>query len=158
MRSHYVKICCMCLHWAYVHFLFVCPVWQWMANGTVRAQRACNLLLLENNALKFDSVCKKRHEANTTYLKARTRNLEIMAALIANLLQTCPSNIPYCCHPYKWPGSNWYTRTVAAFYHSVHFKHTDDKHHDAGHPHSCQYLSVRVGVRNCAYWTMSRRT
>jgi hypothetical protein len=48
------------------------------------------MLLLENNALKFDSFCKKRYEANMMYLKASIINLEIMAALIANLLQTCP--------------------------------------------------------------------
>jgi len=64
---------------------------------------------LENNALKFDSGCKKKkkkkkkkkQEANMMYLKASTRNLEMMAALIANM-----SNIPYFCHPYKRPGSS----------------------------------------------------
>jgi len=44
---------------------------------------------------------KKKQEANMMYLKASTRNLEMMAALIANM-----SNIPYFCHPYKRPGSS----------------------------------------------------
>jgi hypothetical protein len=77
-----------------------------MANGMVRAKRACNLQPLESNASKFDSVRiykkkEKKKEVNMMYLKTSTRNLEIMATLIANLLQTCPIFLTAATHPYK---------------------------------------------------------
>ena len=58
-----------------MNLLLVCPVWHWLANGTVRAQRVCNVLLLENNALKFYSVCKKKTQSKRDVFKSQHHKL-----------------------------------------------------------------------------------